>query len=91
MAQIMILGKFTCLIIFCVMDPTMERIVVIGFSPPKDTKNLSLEDERNLYLNVQANHVIVNALSDVVTSQLPIFGELGRRTNDFPNILNVPI
>jgi hypothetical protein len=50
---------------FWVMDPTMERIVDTGFSPLKDTQNLSLEDEKNLYLNAQATHVIVNALSNV--------------------------
>jgi hypothetical protein len=44
-----------------VMDPTMEQIVDMGFSPPKDTQNLSLEDERNLYLNAQATHVILYA------------------------------
>jgi hypothetical protein len=48
------------------MNPTMEQIVDMGFSPPKDSKNLSLEDEKNLFLNAQAIHVIVNALSDVV-------------------------
>jgi hypothetical protein len=52
---------------FWVMDPTMEQIVDMGFSPPKDSQNLSLEDEKNLYLNAQATNVIVNALSDVVT------------------------
>jgi hypothetical protein len=48
------------------MDPTMEQIVDTCFSPPKDSENLSLEDEKKLYLNAQATHVIVNALSDVV-------------------------
>jgi hypothetical protein len=51
---------------FWVMDPTMKQIVDTGFSPPKDIQNLSLEDEKNLYLNAQATHVIVNALSNVV-------------------------
>jgi hypothetical protein len=51
----------------------MERIVYMGFSPPKDTQNLSLEDERNLYLNAQSTHVIVNALSDVVTFSITPF------------------
>jgi hypothetical protein len=58
---------------FWVMVPTMEQIVDTGFSPPKDTQNLSLEDERNLYLNAQATHVIVNALSDVVTFSITPF------------------
>jgi hypothetical protein len=52
---------------FWVMDPTMEKIVDMGFYPPKDSQNLSLEDEKNLYLSPQATHVTVNALSDVVT------------------------
>jgi hypothetical protein len=58
---------------FWVMDPTMERILDTGFSPPKDSQNLSLEDEKNLYLNAQATHVIVNALSDVVTFSITPF------------------
>jgi hypothetical protein len=58
---------------FRVMDPSMERIADVGFSPPKDTQNLSLEDEKNLYLNAQATHVIVNALSDVVTLSITPF------------------
>jgi hypothetical protein len=55
---------------FWIMDPTMEQIVDISFSPPKDSQNLS-------YLNAQATHVIVNALSDVVIfSIMPFFGAL---------------
>jgi hypothetical protein len=58
---------------FQVMDPTMEQIVDMGFSPPKDSQNLSLEDEKNLYLNAQASYVIVNALSGVVTFSITPF------------------
>jgi hypothetical protein len=65
--------KIQMLNYFRVMDPTMEQIVDTGFSPPKDTQNLSLEDERNLYLNAQATHVIVNSLSDVVTFSIMAF------------------
>jgi hypothetical protein len=32
----------------------MERIVDTSFSPPNDSLDLSLEDEKNLYLNAQA-------------------------------------
>jgi hypothetical protein len=32
----------------------MERIVDTSFSPPNDSQDLSLEDEKNLYLNAQA-------------------------------------
>jgi hypothetical protein len=48
------------------MDPTMEQNVDTSLSPLKDSQNLSLEDEKNLHLNAQATHVIVNTLSDVV-------------------------
>jgi hypothetical protein len=58
---------------FWVMEPTMERIVDTGFSPPKDTQNLSLEDERNLYLNAKATYVIINVLSNVVTFSITSF------------------
>jgi hypothetical protein len=58
---------------FWVMDPTMEQIVDMGFSPPKDSQNLSLEYEKNLYLNAQATHVIINALIDVVTFSIMPF------------------
>ena len=33
---------------FRVMDPNIERILDMGFSPPKDPQNLSLEDEEKL-------------------------------------------
>jgi hypothetical protein len=46
---------------FKVMDPTMDQIVNMGFSPPKGSQNLSLEDDKNLYLNAQDTHVIINA------------------------------
>jgi hypothetical protein len=58
---------------FWIIDPTTEQIVDTGFSHPKDTQNLSLEDERNLHLNAQATHVIVNALSDLVTFSITPF------------------
>jgi hypothetical protein len=44
------------------IDPHMERIVDIGFSPPVNSQNLSLEDEKILYLNAQASNVLVHAL-----------------------------
>src|ERR1041384_1652002 len=55
------------------IDPCMERIVDMGFSPPKDTQNLSLVDEKNSYLNAQASNVLVDALSDVDIFQLMPF------------------
>src|SRR3954468_20171989 len=58
---------------FRVIDPCMERIVDMGFSPPKDTQDLSLEDEKNSYLNAQASNVLVDALSNVDIFQLMPF------------------
>ena len=52
--------------LFRVMDPNLERIVDMGFSPPKDPQRLSLEDEKNSYLNAQAFNVLFDALSNVV-------------------------
>jgi hypothetical protein len=33
------------------MDPNIEKILEMGFSPPKDSQSLSLEERRNSYLN----------------------------------------
>jgi hypothetical protein len=35
---------------FCDMDPNIERNLDMGFSPPKDSQNLSLEDKKTLIL-----------------------------------------
>ena len=59
--------------LFRVMDPNLERIVDMGFSPPKDLQRLSLEDEKNSYLNAQASNVLFDALSNVVIFQLMPF------------------
>src|SRR3954465_9158514 len=65
--------KIRMLNYFRVIDPCMERIVDMGFSPPKDTQDLSLEDEKNSYLNAQASNVLVDALSNVDIYQLMPF------------------
>jgi hypothetical protein len=41
---------------FCDMDPNIERILDMGFSPPKNSQSLSLEEKRNSYLNSQATN-----------------------------------
>ena len=77
---------------FRAMDPNMERIVDIGFSPPMDSQNLSFKDEKNLYLNAQASNVIVNALSNVVTSSIMPFGsahELWTKLEDKYDVSNI--
>ena len=59
--------------LFRVIDPNLERIVDMGFSPPKDPQILSLEDEKNSYLNAQASNVLFDALSNLVIFQLMSF------------------
>jgi hypothetical protein len=58
---------------FRVMDPNIEQIVDMGFSPPKDATNLSLEDEKNSYLNAQAINVLSNFVSIVVVMSIMPF------------------
>jgi hypothetical protein len=48
------------------MDPNIERILDMGFSPPKDSQSLSLEEKRNSYLNSRATNVLVDFVSDAV-------------------------
>jgi hypothetical protein len=39
------------------MDPNIVRILDMGFSPPKDSQSLSLEEKINSYLNSRATNV----------------------------------
>jgi hypothetical protein len=58
---------------FRVMDPNIEQIVNMGFSPPKDPLSLSLEDEKKSYLNAQAINVLSNVVSIVVVTSIMPF------------------
>jgi hypothetical protein len=74
------------------IDPHMEKIVDIGFSPPMDSQNLSLEDEKNLYLNSQASYVLMNALRDVgLFPYLPFWSahELWTKIQDKYDVSNI--
>jgi hypothetical protein len=74
------------------IDPHMEKIVDIGFSPPMDSQNLSLEDEKNLYLNSQASNVLMNALRDVgLFPYLPFWSahELWTKIQDKYDVSNI--
>ena len=55
---------------FRVMDPNLEQILEMSFSPPMDPQNLSLEDEKNSYLNAQATNVLFHVVSNVVLSSI---------------------
>jgi hypothetical protein len=48
------------------MDPNIERILDMGFSPPKDSQNLSFEEKKNSYINSQATNVLFDVVSNVV-------------------------
>ena len=58
--------KFCMLDYFRSMDPTIERILDMGFYPPKDPQNLSLEEKKNSYLDAQASKVLFHVVSHVV-------------------------
>jgi hypothetical protein len=51
---------------FCEMDPNIVRILDMGFSPPKDSQSLSLEEKRNSYLNSRATNVLFDVVSNAV-------------------------
>ena len=45
----------------------------MGFSPPKDSQHLSLEDEKNSYLDTLASNGLICVLSDVVLESIMPF------------------
>ena len=49
-----------------VMDPNIERILDIGFSTPNDYESMTLEDEKNLYLDALASNEFCKFVSVVV-------------------------
>ena len=52
------------------LDPNMERILDIGFSPPKDYESTTLEDEKNLYLDALASNEFCKFVSVVVLESI---------------------
>ena len=42
--------------------PNIEQFLDVGFSPPMDPQNLSLEDEKNLHLEAQVYNELLSAL-----------------------------
>ena len=47
---------------FWVMDPNIEIFLDMDFSLPMDYQNLSLEDEKNLYLEAQVSNELIFSL-----------------------------
>jgi hypothetical protein len=55
----------TCMLnYFQGMDQNKERILDMGFSPPKDSQSLSLEEKKNSYLNSQDTNVLFDVVSN---------------------------
>jgi hypothetical protein len=48
------------------MDPNIERILDMGFYPPKDSQNLSLVENKNSYLNSRATNVLFDVVGNAV-------------------------
>ena len=62
--------KICMLNIFRDISPNIERILDMGFPPPKDSQKLSLEDEEISYLDYLVSNAIVHVLSDEVLGSI---------------------
>jgi len=74
------------------MGPNIERIIDMGFSPPKDPQSLYLEDEKNSYLNAQATNMLSNVVSNVVLESITPFRnahELWTKLQDKYDVSNI--
>jgi hypothetical protein len=59
---------------FCDMDPNIERILDMGFSPPKDSQNLSLEEKKESYLKSRATNMLFDVVSNaVIYATMPFY------------------
>ena len=84
--------KICMLNLFRDMGSNLESIVDMGFSPPKDSQELSLEDEKNSYLDTLASNGLICALSDVVLATIMTFRsahELWTKLQDIYEVSNI--
>ena len=51
----------------------IKCIVDVGFSPPKDSQELSLEDEENSHLDTKVSNGLIYVLSDAVINSIMPF------------------
>ena len=65
--------KIRMLNLFRDIDPILKITVDMGFSPPKDSQNSSLEDEKNSYLDTLPSNGLICVLSDVVLESIMPF------------------
>src|SRR4051794_26532262 len=68
----------------------MERILDMGFSPPKDPQNLSPKEKINSCLDALASHVFSNFVSLVVTSSIMPFGSAHEFYTNLQDKYDVP-
>ena len=66
--------KIRMLNLFRAMGPNyIKSIVDMGFSPPMDSQELSIEDEENSYLDTLASNGLICVLRDVVLASIMPF------------------
>ena len=66
--------KIRILNLFRPMGPNyIKSLVDVGFSPPKDSQELSLEEEENSHLDTQVSNGLICVLSDVVLASIMPF------------------
>ena len=65
--------KIRMLNLFTDIDPILKSIVDMDFSPPKDSQKLSLEDDKNSYLDTLVSNGLICVLSDVVLGSIMPF------------------
>ena len=70
----------------------IKSIVDVGFSPPKDSQELSLEDEENSHLDTKVSNGLIYVLSDaVIDSIMPFWNahELWTKLQDKYEVSNI--
>jgi hypothetical protein len=56
------------------MEPNIESTLDMGFSPPKDSQSLSLEEKKDSYLNSRATNVLFDVGSNaVIYAIMPLY------------------
>ena len=65
--------KIRMLNLFRAIGPNYIKRIVVGFPPPKDSQELSLEDEENSHLDTLVSNGLICVLSDVVLVSIMLF------------------
>ena len=85
--------KIRMLNLFRAIGPKyIERIIDVGFPPPKDSQELSLEDEENSHLDTLVSNGLICVLSDAVLASIMPFRsahELWTKLQDIYEVSNI--